>query len=75
MTKLPSEQIREKLSADDRSVHDWLYEATRTPEVAVMILGMMLAFAAEHPGATLWDCIRCARDHIEIVYGRSGRTQ
>jgi hypothetical protein len=75
MTKLPSEQIRERLSEAERELHDWLYEATRVPEVAVMIIGMMEMYASEHRDATLWDCVRCAREHVEIVYPRSRRTQ
>jgi hypothetical protein len=75
MTQLPSQQIREKLSAEQRELHDWLYEATRTPEVAVMIIGAMEIYASEHADATLWDCVRCAREHIELVYERTRRTQ
>ena len=61
---MPSEHCRAMLPPLEQKMHDWLYEDTRTPELAVLLLGMMNAAASLNPSLRYWDAVDAVKERF-----------
>ena len=61
------EDMMAKLSLEDRNVVAWMYEATKTPEVATMLWGYAEAVAVDHPTWTFFEVLREMHSHITVL--------
>lgn len=68
---MPSEQLRAMLSDEQRAIHDWLYEQTRSHAFSTLLVAFIVGYAAEHPQATAWECLAAARERLRVVSASS----
>lgn len=66
MQPLPSERVRAKLNEEQRALLDWIYEGSRNPAFATVILGFCSAYAADHQQASFWECLAEAQGTIAV---------
>jgi hypothetical protein len=61
------EQLRVRLTLEQREAFDWAYEATRhAPALGSIILGWISAAAADHPEKTFWELLTEAKSKVKL---------
>jgi hypothetical protein len=58
---MPSQEVRAKLPPGRRSDFDWQYRICCGPIPSMLLHGMMMAIAVEHPEMTYHDVLKLAR--------------
>jgi len=66
------QEILDRLGPEDRNSLNWMYEATKSPEVSVMLWGMAQAIAADHQDWTFWQVLREMQNHATLVRTKDG---
>jgi hypothetical protein len=63
----PSAKLRRKLTPEQVVLHDWVYEFTRKPSQAVLLIGFMEARVVEDADLTFWDLLAQAKQDLRTI--------
>jgi hypothetical protein len=62
-----TEQLRARLTPEQREAFDWIYGAMRTsPGLGALALGWISMEASFHPEKTFWDLLIEAKERIKL---------
>lgn len=59
------EKLYEAIPEQYKEVFEWLYETSRIPELAIVMLGSLCAEGVLNPDIKFWDALVKAKDHFE----------
>jgi hypothetical protein len=64
---IQTEQLRARLTPEQREAFDWAYAATATaPALGTILLGFMSMEASLHPEKSFWDLLIEAKGRVKL---------